>query len=98
MPENPVDVITERLCVKLMGEEVYISHVWLLLSLMVYLVLALFEEKERIAWMVDMEIAVPPETEHVRNGLPLTRKNLKLEEGKSKVTLRSLREEIKCVF
>ena len=50
--------------------------------------------------MVEIEIAVPPppETEHVRNGLPLTRKNLKFEEGKSKVTLRSLKEEIKWGF
>lgn len=39
--------------------------------------------------MVEIEIAVPPETEKVRNGLPLTRKNRRLEAGRSKVTLRS---------
>ena len=74
------------------------SHVWLLLSLTVYLVRAVFDENERMVWMVDIEMAVSPETEQVRNGLPRTRKNLKLEKGKSRVTLRSLWEEIMCVF
>jgi hypothetical protein len=64
----------------------------------VYLVRAVFDENERMAWMVDIEMTVPPETEQVRNGLPWTRKNLRLEEGNSKVTLRSPWEEIMCVF
>lgn len=58
-----------------------------------YLVIELFDEKDRIPWMVEIEIAVPPETEQVRNGLPLTRKNRRLEAGRSKVTLRSSYEE-----
>jgi hypothetical protein len=37
-------------------------------------------------------------TENVKKGLPLTRKNLKFEEGRSKVTLRSLKEDILWVF
>jgi hypothetical protein len=98
MPENPVEVIMERLFERLIGEDVYMSHVWSLLSLTVYLVRAAFDENERMAWMVDIEMAVLPETEQVRNGLPRTRKNLMLEEGMSRVTLRSLWEEIKCVF
>jgi hypothetical protein len=81
MPENPVEVIMERLFERLIGEDVYMSHVWSLLSLTVYLVRAVFDENERMAWMVDIEIAMPPETEQVRNGLPRMRKNLKLEEG-----------------
>lgn len=76
----------------------YISQVWLLLSLTVYFVPELFDENDRIAWMVEIEIAVPLETEQVRNGLPRTRKNLRLEEGMSKVTLRSLKEEITWLF
>lgn len=63
-----------------------------------YLVRAVFEENEIMAWMVDIEIGVRPETAQVRNGLPRTRKNLRLEEGRSRVTLRSLKEEITCVF
>jgi hypothetical protein len=98
MPENPVEVIMERLFERLIGEDVYMSHVWSLLSLTVYLVRAVFDENERMAWMVDIEMAVSPETEQVRNGLPRTRKNLRFEEGKSRVTLRSLEEEIVCIF
>ncbi|KAM1767405.1 hypothetical protein ACFX12_045497 [Malus domestica] len=44
--------------------------------------------------MVEIEREVALETEHVMNGLPRTRKKLRLEEGKSNVTLRSLKEEI----
>ena len=63
-----------------------------------YLVRAAFDENERMAWMVDIKTAVPPEMEQVRNGLTRTRKNLMLEEGNSRVTLRSQWEEIKCVL
>ncbi|KAM1429167.1 hypothetical protein ACFX2I_045394 [Malus domestica] len=61
---------------------------------MVYLVFEPFDEHERIAWMVEIEREVELETEQVMNGLPRTRKKLRLEEGKSNVTLRSLKEEI----
>jgi hypothetical protein len=98
MPENPVEVIMERLFERLIDEDVYMSHVWSLLSLTVYLVRVVFDENERMVWMVDIEMVVSPETEQVRNGLPRTRKNLRLEEGKSRVTLRSLEEEIVCIF
>lgn len=49
-----------------------------------------FEEKKMMSWMVDMERWVSCVTEKVTKGLPLTRKNLRLEDGMSKVTLRSL--------
>jgi hypothetical protein len=55
-----------------------------------------FEENETISWTVEMERGVGFVTEKVKKGLPLTRKNLKFEEGMSKVTLRSLKEEITC--
>jgi hypothetical protein len=46
--------------------------------------------------MVEMERGVGFVTETVKNGLPLTRKKLRFEEGISKVTLRSLYEDIMC--
>ena len=98
MPENPVKVIMERLFERLISEDVYMSHVWSLLSLTVYLVRAVFDENERMVWMVDIEIAMLLETEQVKNGLPRMGKNLRMEEGKSRVTLRSLEEEIVCIF
>jgi len=39
-----------------------------------------------------MERGVDSVTEKVKKGLPLTRKKVRLEEGISKVTLRSLKE------
>lgn len=47
--------------------------------------------------MVEIESSVRLETEQVTKGLPRTRKKRRLEEGKSRVTLRSLNEEILCV-
>lgn len=47
--------------------------------------------------MVEIEIGVRFETEQVRNGLPRTRKNRRLEEGYSRVMLRSLNAEITCL-
>ena len=73
------------------------SHVWPLLSCKVCLVRELLEENERMTWVVVMERDVGVFTDAVRNGLPLTRKNFRLEEGMSKVTLRSLKEEITCL-
>lgn len=75
--------------------EVYTSHVWLLLSVTVYLVRKLLEEHERIAGIVEMERAIGLETSQVTKGLPRTRKKRRLEEGKSNVTLRSLKEDIR---
>jgi hypothetical protein len=43
-----------------------------------------------MAWIVVIERGVGCVTENVKKGLPLTRKNLKFDEGISKVTLRSL--------
>lgn len=60
-----------------------------------YLVDELFTVSDKTAWIVEIVIEVLPETEQVMKGLPLTRKNLRLEEGKSRVTLRSLKEEIR---
>ena len=40
-----------------------------------------------------MERAVWAETAQVRKGLPRTRKKRRLEEGRSRVTLRSLKED-----
>ena len=48
---------------------------------MVYLVREALEEKPIIAWTVEIESATLPITLQVKNGLPLTRKNLKLLEG-----------------
>jgi hypothetical protein len=48
------------------------------------------QEKERMSWIVVIERGVGCVTENVEKGLPLTRKNLKFDEGISKVTLRSL--------
>lgn len=62
-----------------------------------YLVRDSLEEKDRTAWMVEIEMEVLFETEQVRNGLPRTRKNLRLEEGNSRVMLRSLKEEMTCL-
>jgi hypothetical protein len=56
-----------------------------------------FEENETISWTVEMERGVGLVTEKVKKGLPLTRKNLKFEDGISNVTLRSLKEEIICL-
>lgn len=61
------------------------------------LVRASFEENERMAWIVEMESEVCFETEQVRNGLPRTRWNRRLEEGKSRVTLRSSKAEMTWV-
>lgn len=72
------------------------SHVLLLLSCKVCLVRELLDENDIMAWMVVMESGVGVFTDAVTKGLPLTRKNLRLEEGMSKVTLRSLKEEITC--
>lgn len=72
------------------------SHVWPLLSCKVCLVRELLDESERMACMVVMESGVGHVTDAVTKGLPLTRKNLRFEEGMSKVTLRSLKEEITC--
>lgn len=63
-----------------------------------YFVRELFEENDRMAWMVEIEISVLVATEQVRNGLPRTRKKRRLEEGRSKVRLRSLKEEIIWFF
>lgn len=82
----------------MIGEEEYISHVWSLLSFAVYLVDDLLPEKDETAWVVEIVTEELLETKQVTKGLPLTRKNLRLEEGKSSVTPRSLKEEIKCVF
>lgn len=92
IPENPPEeVITERpFWVKLIGEDEYKSHVWPLLRLKVYLVLEVLASKERMAWIVDMEMGVLAVTEAVKKGLPLTRKKRRFEEGRSRVRLRSL--------
>ena len=67
----------------------------MLLSLRVYLVLlSSLEDKETMVCTVVMERDVGDVTETVRKGLPLERKNLRLEEGMSKVTPRSLYDEI----
>ena len=67
----------------------------MLLSLRVYLVLlSSLEDKETMVWTVVIERDVGDVTEAVIKGLPLERKNLRLEEGMSKVTLRSLYDEI----
>lgn len=57
-----------------------------------------YEENERIAWIVENIREVPFKTEQVTKGLPLTRKNLRFEDGKSTVTLRSLKDEILWLF
>lgn len=63
----------------------------MLLSLSVYLVLlSLVEDTESIVCDVVMERDVGDVTEAVIKGLPLARKNLRLEEGMSKVIARSL--------
>ena len=59
----------------------------------VYFVDKLLPEKDTNSWLVEIVIVLH-ETENVINGLPLTRKNLRLEEGKSRLTPRSLNEEI----
>lgn len=61
------------------------------------LVRELFDENERMECIVVMESGVRPVVDAVTKGLPLTRKNLRLEEGMSNVTLRSLKEEITCL-
>jgi len=97
MPESSPEVISERVWFKLIGEEVLMSHVWPLLSCKVCLVRELLDESERMACMVVMESDVGHVTEAVTKGLPLTRKKLRFEEGMSKVTLRSLKEEMTCL-
>jgi len=65
-----------------------------LLSLRVYLVLlASLADKESMVCTVVIERDVEEVTEAVIKGLPLERKNLRLEEGMSKVTPRSLNDE-----
>jgi len=59
----------------------------------VYFVDEVLPESDKTAWIV--EIVMEELTEKVMKGLPLTRKNLRLEEGKSRVTPRSLKEEIR---
>lgn len=51
-----------------------------------------------MAWIVEMQRWVPRATWQVTNGLPLTMKNRRFEEGKSTVILRSLTAEIKWGF
>lgn len=58
-----------------------------------YFVDEVFPERDKTAWIV--EIVIEELTEQVMKGLPLTRKNLRLDEGKSRVTPRSLKEEIR---
>lgn len=71
------------------------SHVWVLLSLRVYLVLlSLLGDKESMVCSVVIERDVEDVTEAVIKGLPLERKKLRLEEGMSKVMPRSLNDEI----
>lgn len=50
------------------------------------------EDKERMPWMVEMERSVVLRVIvlEVKKGLPRTRKNRRLLEGRSKVALRSL--------
>lgn len=72
------------------------SHVWPLLSCKVCLVRDLLDESERMECVVVMKSGVGQVTDPVTKGHPLTRKNLRFEEGISKVTLRSLKEEITC--
>ena len=60
-----------------------------------YFVDELFPENDKTAWIVEIVIEEVPETEQVMKGLPLTRKNLRLEEGKSRVTPRSLKDEMR---
>ena len=67
----------------------------MLLSLRVYLVLlSSLEDKETMVCTVVIERDVGDVTEAVIKGLPLERKNLRFEEGMSKVTPRSLYDEI----
>ena len=67
----------------------------MLLSLRVYLVfLSSLADKETMVCTVVMERDVGFVTEAVIKGLPLERKNLRFEEGLSKVTPRSLYDEI----
>lgn len=56
------------------------------------------EENERMGWVVEMEIPVVLRliVRKVKKGLPRTRKNRRLLEVKSKVTLISLKEETLC--
>lgn len=72
------------------------SHVWPLLSCKLCLVRELLDENERMECMVVMESGVRLVTDTVTKGLPLTRKNRRLDKGMSKVTPRSLKEEITC--
>lgn len=56
------------------------------------------EQNETMAWMVEMErrVVLRVMVLKVKKGLPRTRKNRRLLEGRSKVTLRSLKAEILC--
>jgi len=56
--------------------------------------LASLEDKESMACTVVIERDVEDVTEAVIKGLPLERKNLRLEEGMSKVRPRSLWDEM----
>lgn len=47
-----------------------------------------------MACIVEIDSAVLLETEKVRYGLPLTKKNRRFEEGRSRMIPRSLKEEI----
>lgn len=51
-----------------------------------YLLFSAFEDNEVIVETVEMDRAVGLETEHVKQGLPLTREKRRWEEGKSRVT------------
>ena len=59
------------------------------------LVRELLDERERMKCRVVID-SVRYVTDVATKGLPLTRKNLRFEEGMPKVTLRSLKEEITC--
>lgn len=56
------------------------------------------EENERMGWVVEMErpVVLRLIVRKVKKGLPRTRKKRRLLEVRSKVTLRSLKEEILC--
>lgn len=61
---------------------------------MVYFVQELLGLNSRMAWIVEIQSGTPLITLQVRKGLPLTRKNRRLLDGKSRVTLSSLKEEM----
>jgi hypothetical protein len=58
MPENDSESISEIRQLSLIDKEAYKNHVWSLLRWKVNLVRLSFEEREKMAWAVEMERGV----------------------------------------